>query len=62
MSVASRLFPEDTKAMEAAQQLKDGIAIMGKQSSYTREHLYNLDSDDDELDFLRKDVDFDVRA
>ena len=33
-----------------------------KQSQFTKEHLYDLDSDDDELDFLRKDVDFDARA
>jgi len=32
------------------------------QSDYTRENLYNLDSDDDELDFLRKDIDFEDRA
>ena len=31
------------------------------QSDFTKEHLYNLDSDDDELDFLRKDFDFDAR-
>ena len=32
-----------------------------EQSQYTKENLYNLDSDDDELDFLRKDFDFEER-
>ena len=32
-----------------------------KQSEYSKQHLYNLDSDDDELDFLRKDIDFQAR-
>ena len=32
------------------------------QSAYTKENLYDLDSDDDELDFLRKDVDHADRA
>ena len=29
---------------------------------YSKENLYNLDSDDDELDFLRKGIDFAERA
>ena len=29
---------------------------------YTKNHLYNLDSDDDELDFLHKDLNFEERA
>lgn len=33
-----------------------------EQSLYTKRHLYDLDSDDDELDFLRKDVDFEERG
>ena len=32
------------------------------QSKYTKENLYDLDSDEDELDFLRKDIDETARA
>lgn len=48
------------------QRSKEGLEISEllkhEQSLYSKENLYNLDSDDDELDFLRKHVDFKERA
>lgn len=35
--------------------------LLKEQSLYSKANLYNLESDDDELDFLRKDVDFGER-
>ena len=33
-----------------------------EQTLYAKRNLYDLDSDDDELDFLRKNLDFNERA
>ena len=59
---SNRSMGEDDQDVSTQHQTNHNYSKSNIQSAYTKANLYDLDSDDDELDFLKKDVDFEDRA